>query len=166
MRGVHDSGLVTKYATTTAQKVAVMNSIISEQRKILAQEVDADLTAVPQIFIPYKEVLDLYNAGVKVPDDVTLVWPDDNHHHMRQMPTAAEQARSGGNGLYYHISYWGDPKSYLRFSGPIKKGAVLTIDPDSNTATIDGKALEVTVPGGNHYQVFFRPASMATPAAP
>ena len=64
-----------------------------------------------------------------------------------------------------YIFHRGNP-SYLRFSGPIKKGAVFTIDPDNNTATIDGKPLEVTVPGGNHYQVFFRPASMSTPAAP
>ena len=54
--------------------------------------------------------------------------------------------------------------SFLRFSGPIKKDAVFTIDPESNKATVDGKALEVTVPSGiNHYQVFFRPASAAVP---
>ncbi len=51
-------------------------------------------------------------------------------------------------------------KSYLRYSGPIKKGAIFTIDPEANAATIDGKPLEVTVPaGGNHYQVYFRSAS-------
>ena len=86
-----------------------------------------------------------------------------------QLVTETPDFKSGfvapEDGTIY-IYHRGDPKSYLRFSGPIKKGAVLTIDPDSNTATIDGKALEVTVPGGNHYQVFFRPASMATPAAP
>ncbi|MEH0468168.1 glycosyl hydrolase 115 family protein [Streptomyces sp. B21-097] len=113
MRGIHDSGLVTRNATTTAERVAVMNDIITKQRQILAEEVDRTAGAVPQIFIPYKEVLDLYNAGVKVPDDVTLIWPDDNHGNMRQLPTAAERQRSGGNGLYYHLSYWGAPKSYL-----------------------------------------------------
>ncbi|HET6708440.1 glycosyl hydrolase 115 family protein [Amycolatopsis sp.] len=113
MRGIHDSGLVTKNAKTTAERVAVMNDIITQQRRILADEVGPAAGAVPQIFIPYKEVLDLYNAGVRVPDDVTLIWPDDNHGNMRQLPTAAERQRSGGNGLYYHISYWGSPKSYL-----------------------------------------------------
>ncbi len=88
-----------------------MNQIITDQRRILAEEVGA--AAAPQIFIPYKEVLDLYNAGVRVPEDITLVWPDDNHGNMRQMPTGTEQRRPGGNGLYYHISYWGSPKSYL-----------------------------------------------------
>ncbi len=113
MRGIHDSGLVTKNAKTTAERVAVMNDIITQQRRILTEEVNRTIGAVPQIFIPYKEVLDLYNAGVRVPDDVTLIWPDDNHGNMRQLPTAAERQRSGGNGLYYHISYWGAPKSYL-----------------------------------------------------
>lgn len=111
MRGLHDTALETKYATTIAEKVVVMNDIIADQRRILAEEVGA--AAQPQIFIPYKEVLDLYNAGVQVPDDVTLIWPDDNHGNMRQLPDDAERARSGGNGIYYHLSYWGRPRSYL-----------------------------------------------------
>ncbi|QNP76207.1 glycosyl hydrolase 115 family protein [Streptomyces roseirectus] len=111
MRGLHDSALETKNATTIPQKVAVMNDIIADQRRILAEEVGAG--AAPQIFVPYKEVLDLYNAGVQVPDDVTLIWPDDNHGNMRQLPDEAERARSGGNGIYYHLSYWGRPRSYL-----------------------------------------------------
>ncbi|MGW7132346.1 glycosyl hydrolase 115 family protein [Streptomyces bobili] len=111
MRGLHDSALETKHATTIEEKVAVMNDIVAAQRQILVEEVGDRATS--QIFIPYKEVLDLYNAGVRVPDDVTLVWPDDNHGNLRQLPTAQERARSGGNGLYYHISYWGRPKSYL-----------------------------------------------------
>jgi hypothetical protein len=111
MRGLHDTALETRYATTIPEKVVVMNDIIADQRRILAEEVGA--AAEPQIFIPYKEVLDLYNAGVQVPDDVTLIWPDDNHGNMRQLPNEAERARSGGNGIYYHLSYWGRPKSYL-----------------------------------------------------
>lgn len=111
MRGLHDSALETKYATTIPEKVVVMNNIIADQRRILAEEVGA--AAEPQIFIPYKEVLELYNAGVQVPDDVTLIWPDDNHGNMRQLPNETERARLGGNGIYYHLSYWGRPKSYL-----------------------------------------------------
>ncbi|NUS29654.1 MAG: hypothetical protein HOV92_36325, partial [Streptomyces sp.] len=82
MRGLHDSALETKYATTIPEKVVVMNDIIADQRRILTEEVGAAVE--PQIFIPYKEVLELYNAGVQVPDDVTLIWPDDNHGNMRQ----------------------------------------------------------------------------------
>ena len=111
MRGLHDSALETRYATTIPEKVVVMNDIIADQRRILTEEVGQ--AAEPQIFIPYKEVLDLYNAGVQVPDDVTLIWPDDNHGNMRQLPNETERARSGGNGIYYHLSYWGRPKSYL-----------------------------------------------------
>ncbi|WP_327723078.1 glycosyl hydrolase 115 family protein [Streptomyces europaeiscabiei] len=111
MRGLHDSALETKHATTLAEKVVVMNDIIADQRRLLAEEVGT--AAEPQIFIPYKEVLDLYNAGVQVPDDVTLIWPDDNHGNMRQLPDEAERRRPGGNGIYYHLSYWGRPKSYL-----------------------------------------------------
>ncbi|MET8981857.1 glycosyl hydrolase 115 family protein [Streptomyces sp. NPDC004539] len=111
MRGLHDSALETRNATTIPEKVVVMNDIIADQRRILAEEVGAG--AEPQIFIPYKEVLDLYNAGVRVPDDVTLIWPDDNHGNMRQLPDEAERARAGGNGIYYHLSYWGRPRSYL-----------------------------------------------------
>ncbi|WP_406438288.1 glycosyl hydrolase 115 family protein [Streptomyces sp. NBC_01613] len=111
MRGLHDTALETKYATTIPEKVVVMNNIIADQRRILTEEVGAAVE--PQIFIPYKEVLDLYNAGVQVPDDVTLIWPDDNHGNMRQLPTEGERARSGGNGIYYHLSYWGRPRSYL-----------------------------------------------------
>ncbi|MCF0196801.1 MAG: glycosyl hydrolase 115 family protein, partial [Bacteroidaceae bacterium] len=75
-----------------------------------------DPTTIPQIFIPYKEVMDAYNAGLKVPDDVTLMWVDDNHGYIRQLPNATEQKRSGGHGIYYHLSYLGTPNSYLWLS--------------------------------------------------
>ncbi len=68
---------------------------------------------VPQVFIPYKEVLDVYHAGLQVPDEVTLMWCDDNYGYIRHFPTAEERARKGGNGVYYHISYWGRPHDYL-----------------------------------------------------
>ena len=58
-------------------------------------------------------MLPIYNAGLKVPDDVTILWAEDNHGYVRQLPSAAERMRSGGAGVYYHISYWGDPVSYL-----------------------------------------------------
>ena len=61
-----------------------------------------------------------------------------------------------------YIFHRGD-KSYLRYTGPILKGTVFTLDPEANAATIDTKPLEVTLPGGgNHYQVYFRPKSIET----
>jgi hypothetical protein len=67
----------------------------------------------PQMFCAYKEVLDLYRQGLKVPDDVTIVWPDDNFGYVRNFAAAEERNRSGGFGVYYHISYLGAPMSYL-----------------------------------------------------
>ena len=113
MRGEHDSGLVAVNAPTTADKVKLMEKIFADQRKILANRVGADVTRVFQVFTPYKEVLPIYNAGLEVPDDVTILWAEDNHGYLRQLPSAAERMRSGGAGVYYHISYWGDPVSYL-----------------------------------------------------
>lgn len=113
MRGVHDSGI--NGYSSTAERVEALTEIIAYQRQLLADSI-GDPTTIPQIFIPYKEVLDCYNAGLQVPEDVTLMWVDDNHGYIRQMPNQAEQARSGGNAVYYHLSYWGSPDSYLWLS--------------------------------------------------
>jgi len=110
MRGVHDWG-ISGYPSTQ-DKVNGLTEIIAFQRSLL-DEYMGDATKVPQLFIPYKEVLDAYNAGLQVPDDITLCWVDDNHGYIRQLPVASEQARSGGNGIYYHLSYWGTPYDYL-----------------------------------------------------
>ena len=110
MRGVHDWG-ISGYPTTE-DKVRGLTEIIGFQRDLLTKYF-GDATKVPQLFIPYKEVLDAYNAGLQVPEDVTLCWVDDNHGYIRQLPKPAEQARSGGNGIYYHVSYWGTPEDYL-----------------------------------------------------
>lgn len=57
--------------------------------------------------------MDVYHAGLQVPDEVTLMWCDDNYGYIRHFPTAEERARKGGNGVYYHVSYWGRPHDYL-----------------------------------------------------
>ncbi|MDP0499935.1 MAG: glycosyl hydrolase 115 family protein [Verrucomicrobiota bacterium JB022] len=114
MRGIHDSGMTA--GRDTSEKVATLEKIISDQRDILRRHVSEDVEQVPQVFTPYKEVLELYRAGLKVPDDVTLVWPDDNHGYIRHFPTARERARDGGSGIYYHVSYLGSPLSYLWLS--------------------------------------------------
>ena len=87
MRGEHDSGLVADNARTTADKVTLMEKIFADQRKILASRVSTDVTKVFQVFTPYKEVLPIYNAGLKVPDDVTILWAEDNHGYVRQPRT-------------------------------------------------------------------------------
>lgn len=116
LRGRADAGMLAPAGATNQQKAAmIQNEIIPDQRKMIADHVNPDPSRVPQIFIPYKETLVQYQSGLRLPDDVTIVWPDDNHGYIRQLPTAAERARSGGSGVYYHLSYWGVPRSYLWF---------------------------------------------------
>lgn len=111
MRGQHDSGL--KATGTVQDKARLVEQVMEDQRAILTQDVNPDLSRVPQVLWLYKESIDLYRAGMKVPDDVTLGWTDDNYGYMRQLPDAEEQRRSGGSALYYHVSYWGAPHDYL-----------------------------------------------------
>jgi hypothetical protein len=111
MRGIHDSGL--PGPETIEGKVDLLSKIIEDQRNLLSAHLEKDAANVPQIFCPYKEVLDIYNAGARIPDDVTLVWADDNFGYIRKLSTPEEQQRSGGSGVYYHLSYWGAPEDYL-----------------------------------------------------
>jgi len=112
MRGIHDSPIVGP--KTQAERIATLTEIITEQRSLLARHLgNGDASAVPQIFCPYKEVLDDYSAGLQVPEDVTLVWPDDNFGYIRRYGTDAERARKGGLGVYYHLSYLGSPMAWL-----------------------------------------------------
>jgi hypothetical protein len=86
--------------------------IVKAQRDILAEEINADLTKVPQVWCLYKEVQDFYNEGMRVPEDVTLLWADDNWGNVRRLPTPEERQRAGGAGVYYHFDYHGGPRSY------------------------------------------------------
>lgn len=114
MRGVHDGEM--QGAETVEEQKEALTRIISDQRAMLAEYVNKDVTQVPQILIPYKEVLDVYQAGLEVPEDVTLMWCDDNYGYVTHFPTEEERNRKGGNGIYYHVSYWGRPHDYLWLS--------------------------------------------------
>jgi len=111
MRGIHDSAMAG--GGSIADKAAQLTQIIDDQREILRERVDADVTAVPQALWLYKEVQELFQSGLDLPEDVTVVWPDDNHGYLWRLPTPAQQRRSGGSGVYYHVSYWGRPHDYL-----------------------------------------------------
>ena len=111
MRGVHDGAM--QGAKTIEEQKSVLERVIADQRQLLRQYVNNDVEQVPQVFIPYKEVQDVYDAGLQVPDDVCLMWCDDNYGYIRHFPTTAERQRRGGNGIYYHVSYWGRPHDYL-----------------------------------------------------
>ncbi len=91
---------------------ALLEKIVDVQRGILREEVNSDLTKVPQMWCLYKEVQEFYEHGMRVPDDVTLLWAEDNWGNIRRLPTAAERQRPGGAGIYYHFDYHGGPRSY------------------------------------------------------
>ncbi|WP_281298650.1 glycosyl hydrolase 115 family protein [Flavobacterium limnophilum] len=111
MRGVHDSKM--EGVKTNKEGAELLTHIIEDQRKLFETYINRDATKVPQAFTVYKEVLELYDEGLQVPDDVTLVWTDDNYGYIRRLSNEQEQKRSGGGGIYYHASYWGRPHDYL-----------------------------------------------------
>ena len=115
MRGEHDSPMNAKDLTKEDQ-INLLEKVIADQREIMQKETGKDPRTLPQAFIPYKEVLDYYQNGLEVPEDVTLMWTDDNYGYIRQLSTPEEQKRPGGGGIYYHVSYWGRPHDYLWLS--------------------------------------------------
>lgn len=114
MRGVHDSGI--EGVKTPNEAVPLLQQIFEDQREMLRKHVNNNIISVPQVFTAYKEVLDIYDAGLKLPDDVTIVWPDDNYGYIQRLNNEEEQKRLGGSGVYYHASYWGRPHDYLWLS--------------------------------------------------
>jgi hypothetical protein len=108
LRGENDTAMV----RTLEEGVALTERIVGEQRRILAEEVNPDVTKVPQLWALYKEVQEYYERGLRVPEDVTLLWAEDNWGDIRRLPTPAERLRPGGAGVYYHFDYHGGPRSY------------------------------------------------------
>lgn len=111
MRGIHDGSM--EGVKTKEEKLNGLQQVIDDQRQLLRKHYRKDVENVPQVFIPYKEVLEIMESGLRVPDDVTLMWCDDNYGYMTRLSDAEQQQRSGGGGVYYHLSYWGRPHDYL-----------------------------------------------------
>ncbi|AYD49386.1 hypothetical protein D6B99_09275 [Arachidicoccus soli] len=111
LRGIHDSPMAD--VPKGYSKVNVLESVIRDERGILEKYIKKPIDSIPQIFVPYKEVLNIYEQGMKLPDDITLVWPDDNFGYIKRLSDSKEEERSGGAGVYYHISYLGEPNDYL-----------------------------------------------------
>lgn len=126
MRGIHDSGFITSRidadehlsaAEKHAARVDLLGRVIHDQRALLGDELGERGGDCLQIFIPYKEVLPIYDTGLDLPDDITVVWANDNFGYVRRFPSGEELKRPGGHGLYYHSSYWSvPPRSYLATS--------------------------------------------------
>lgn len=111
MRGVHDSKM--EGVKNEEEAVGFLEKIFEDQRNLLSKYQGRPASKIPQVFTAYKEVLDIYDKGLKVPDDITMVWPDDNYGYIHRLNTSDEQKRTGGSGVYYHASYWGRPHDYL-----------------------------------------------------
>ena len=111
MRGIHDGSM--EGVKTKQEKLEGLQQVINDQRELIRKYYDKNVEKVPQVFIPYKEVLEILESGLQVPEDVTLMWCDDNYGYMTRLSDAEQQKRSGGGGVYYHLSYWGRPHDYL-----------------------------------------------------
>lgn len=110
MRGVHDGSM--EGVKTKEEKLNALQQVIDDQQMLLDEYI-GNAAGQVQVFVPYKEVLDLYESGLEVPDHVTLMWCDDNYGYMTRLSDEDEQTRGGGGGVYYHLSYWGRPHDYL-----------------------------------------------------
>jgi hypothetical protein len=92
--------------------IALLEKIVADQRKILAEVTGKPLESQPQVWALYKEVQEYYDKGMRVPDDVTLLLCDDNWGNLRKLPNLKDKPRSGGYGIYYHVDYVGGPRNY------------------------------------------------------
>ena len=111
MRGIHDGSM--EGVKTKQEKLDGLQQVIDDQRELIRKYYNKNVEKVPQVFIPYKEVLEIMESGLRVPDDVTLMWCDDNYGYMTRLSDAEQQKRQGGGGVYYHLSYWGRPHDYM-----------------------------------------------------
>ena len=114
LRGIHDYPM--EGANSTKERVALMQQAINDQRDMLRRNIRKPIEEIPQVLCTYEEVLDAYHNGLQIPDDVTLLWSDDKHGYCRNLSNPQEQQRRGGAGIYYHLSYHGDPASWIWLS--------------------------------------------------
>ncbi|MBO5594488.1 MAG: glycosyl hydrolase 115 family protein [Prevotella sp.] len=114
LRGIHDYPM--EGANTTAERVALMQQAIDDQRDMLRRNIKKPIEEIPQVLCTYEEVLEAYHNGLKVPEDVTLLWSDDKYGYCRNLCNPEEMKRKGGAGIYYHLSYHGDPASWIWLS--------------------------------------------------
>jgi len=114
LRGIHDYPM--EGANSTRERVKLMQQAIDDQRDMLRRNIKKPIEEIPQVLCTYEEVLDAYHNGLQVPDDVTLLWSDDKHGYCRNLSNPQERQRKGGAGIYYHLSYHGDPASWIWLS--------------------------------------------------
>lgn len=105
MRGDGDEAMTEGTAT------ALLERIVADQRRIIGEVTGKPVEDTPQVWALYKEVQDYHDQGMRVPDDVTLLFADDNWGNIRRLPDPAA-TRPGGYGVYYHFDYVGGPRNY------------------------------------------------------
>ena len=110
MRGDGDEGMDNSEGMEAGARL--MEKIVADQRKIIQDVKGVDPATVPQMWALYKEVTNFYDYGVRLPDDVTMLWCDDNWGNIRRLPSPEERHRSGRAGIYYHFDYCGSPHNY------------------------------------------------------
>ncbi len=106
MRGKIDTPM------SPSANVSLLEKIVAAQRQIISNVMHTNAADVPQLWALYKEVQEYYEMGMRVPDDVTLLWCDDNWGDIRRLPSPSDRGRSGGAGIYYHLDYVGGPRNY------------------------------------------------------
>lgn len=106
MRGNGDNAL------ENANHIELLERVVATQRRILDDVYDIPVDEIPQMWCLYKEVQGYPEDGLVVPEDITLLWADDNWGNVRRLPIANETERKGGAGVYYHFDYVGDPRDY------------------------------------------------------
>ncbi|KAK2071563.1 hypothetical protein P8C59_005975 [Phyllachora maydis] len=109
MRGTGDSAIE---GLGTDAIVTMLQTVVKEQQSIISAGLGVNISTVPQMWCLYKEVQSYIFAGLQVPDDITLLWSDDNWGSIRRLPLVSETSRAGGAGVYYHFDYVGDPRDY------------------------------------------------------
>lgn len=92
-----------------AENIKTLKHVISDQREIIGKVYNKNPTEVPQLWAIFTEVQRYYDAGMNVPDDVTLLFCDNNWGYIRRTAPMNELKRKGGMGLYYHIDMNGGP---------------------------------------------------------
>jgi len=97
---------------TQGTAIELLERIVSDQRKIIAETTGKPIQETPQVWALYKEVQDYYDKGMRVPDDVTLLLCDDNWGNIRKLPKLDAKPHTGGYGIYYHFDYVGGPRNY------------------------------------------------------
>ena len=106
--GMRGDGDVAMGKGDDAENIKTLGKVIEGQRQII-KDIYGRPDAVPQLWAIFTEVQRYYDAGFTVPDDVTLLFCDNNWGYIRRIGRDFERKRKGGLGLYYHIDMNGGP---------------------------------------------------------